>query len=85
MADKIDWYERRHELKPGQVFRTVYGGVVRLEQRVPGDGTDWYADDWYPGVPGRPGYEKGYWSAEQGRLHPGDLTERLPDDYAGEG
>jgi hypothetical protein len=84
MAEHIDWYERRDELEPGQVFRTMFDSVVRLDRRVPGDGTDWYADDWYPGLPGIKGYEKGHWSAEDGRIHPGDLTERLPDNYAGE-
>lgn len=80
----IDWYERRSELRPGMVFRTCYDSVVRLDQTVPGDGTDWYCDDWYPGHPNVPGYENGHWSAEMARHHPGDFTERLPDDYAGD-
>lgn len=85
MAEQIDWYERRDELDPGQVFRTYDDTIVRLDRRVPGDGTDWYADVWYPGLPGRPGYEEGRWISDDHRLHPGDLTERLPDNYEGEG
>lgn len=72
------------EREPGQVYRTVYGSIVRLDRRVPGDGTDWYADDWYPGNPNVKGYERGHWSCEDSRLHPGDLTERLSDNYEGE-
>lgn len=78
-----DWYERRDELAPGMVFKT-YDGIVRLDHRVPGDGTDWYCDVWYDGRPDVPGYERGHWSCEEARYHPGDLIERLPDDYAGE-
>ncbi len=34
-----DWYERRDELAPGQVFAHSDGGVVKLLGRVEGDGT----------------------------------------------
>lgn len=44
----IDWYERRDELMFGQVFRTA-DGMVKLDRRVPGDGTKWYVADWNGG------------------------------------
>lgn len=80
-----DWYERRRELKPGMVFATRHGAIVRLDQRTPGDGTNWDCDVWMAGRPDMPGtfYERGRWTAEGAEYHPGDLTERLPDDYAG--
>lgn len=78
MTEKIDWYERSHELDPGMVFESCYG-IVRLDHRVPGDGTDWSCDVWYEGRPDVPGYETGYWSADECRIHPGDLIERLQD------
>ena len=65
---EIDWYERRDELKPGMVFRSCWG-VVKLDRRVPGDGTQWY-------VANRSG---GSWSYEDGTIEPGDLDERLAD------
>lgn len=70
---RIDWYERRDELWPGMVFRLHDGDVIRLDRRVPGDGTRWYVDDW--------GGEN--WSGWDSTAEPGDLCERLPDDYAG--
>lgn len=69
-----DWYERRDELDPGQVFRTHDDSIVRLDQRVPGDGTDWYCDVWIES-------QRPYWSAEMFRLHPSDLKDRLADNY----
>lgn len=63
-----DWYARRDELEPGQVFRLHSGDLVRLDRRVPGDGTDWYAET---------GSGDGRWFADDYRLHPGDLAERL--------
>lgn len=63
----IDWYERRHELKPGQVFRTHDGHVVKLDRRVPGDGTRWYVADFSDG-----------WSYFDGTTEPSDLKEMIP-------
>lgn len=57
------WYINRHELAPGQVFRTGERSVVMLDRSVPGDGTKWYVADWY-----------GYWSYEDSTIEPGDLT-----------
>ena len=66
----IDWYDRRHELECGMVFRTSEG-VVMLDRTVPGDGTKWYVADWHDG-----------WSYYDSTIEPGDLTERLnPKDY----
>jgi hypothetical protein len=56
------WYEHRHELMCGQVFRCRNGDIVRLVGTVPGDGTKWYVDDWY-----------GYWSVEDNTIEPGDI------------
>lgn len=58
----IDWYERRDELEHGQMFRTHAGEVVKLDRRVPGDGTKWYVADWWRG-----------WSYEDSTIEPGDL------------
>lgn len=69
----IDWYERRNELFTGQVFRLRDGAVAKLDRSVPGDGTKWYVQDWWNG-----------WSCMDSTIEPGDLAERLPDNYAGE-
>lgn len=66
---QIDWYERRSELRVGQVFSTMHGAIVRLDRRVPGDGTDWYADVLIGET----------FSCEDHQVHPGDLVERLKD------
>ena len=71
MAD--DWYERRDELEQGQVFRTRWGDVVKLDHRVPGDGTQWQVED----------FHNGSWLCDEGSIEPGDLETRLPDEYSG--
>lgn len=76
-----DWYERRDELDPGMVFNSCYG-VVKLDHRKPGDGTNWVVQTWYPAVPGY--RERGGWCHDEDSIHPGDLIERLPDDYSGD-
>lgn len=73
-ATKTDWYERRDELEPEQVFRMYDGAVVKLDHRVPGDGSAWFVADWWNG-----------WSHMDSRIEPGDLSERLADDYSGDG
>lgn len=75
----IDWYDRRDELEPSMVFDSCWG-IVQLDRRVPGDGSRWYVLD------GRNSYNTGKWGwyAEDSTIEPGDLTERLPNDYAGE-
>ena len=62
----IDWYDHRHELEPGQVFLCHDGSIVKLDHRVPGDGTDWIVQDNYGGK----------WFCDGTRIHPGDLRER---------
>lgn len=68
-----DWYERRHELRSGQVFKHYDGSAVMLDRQVPGDATAWYVADWI-----------GHWSYDDSKIEPGDLQARLPDNYAGE-
>lgn len=67
-----DWYARQDELCPDQVFRTADGSVVKLDRRVPGDGTRWYVADWWNG-----------WAYQDSTIEPGDLTDKLPADYSG--
>lgn len=75
MATPIDWYERRHELRVGDVFTTIQGDIVQLDRRVPGDGTRWYVLDWAP----RDNPRGGTWFAEDGTVEPGDLVEKIPN------
>lgn len=65
-----DWYDRRHELMPGQVFRESDGSVVMLDRRVPGDGTKWYVADWFDG-----------WIYDDSTIEPGDLAEMLDENW----
>lgn len=69
----VDWYERRNELEPEQVFSTVFGGVVQLYRRDPCDGTRWRVLDWSD-------YCKGFLQQDS-TIEPGDLVDRLPDTY----
>jgi hypothetical protein len=62
-----DWYERRDLLEPEWVFCLRDGSRVKLDRRVPGDGTKWYVADWC----------RDYWSHEDSTIEPGDLAERL--------
>lgn len=62
----VDWYESRHLLNHGDVCILYDGSRVRLDYRVPGDGTDWYAVDIN---------EDGEESYEDNRIHPGDIVE----------
>lgn len=61
-----DWYEHRNELEPDMVFKTVHGDLVKLDRRVPGDGTRWRVADWC-----------GYWAYYEGTIEPGDLVEEV--------
>ena len=76
MTLKVDWYERRDQLEPGMVFKLEDDTYVRLDRRIPGDGTDWYCDVWIESDTG------GHWSGEDYRIHPGDLIERLPNNMS---
>lgn len=65
--DIVDWYERCDELNSGDLFTTHDGRVVRLDRRVPGDGTRWYVVS----VEG----DKEYYYDDT--VEPGDLACRL--------
>lgn len=67
--ERRDWYEHRDELRSEMVFRTTQGEIVKLDRRVPGDGTKWYVADWSNG-----------WFYEDGTLEPGDLDVLLSTD-----
>lgn len=56
------WYHHRNELMPGMVFESSQGRV-RLVRTVPGDGTQWYVDDWTGSS----------WSSYDSTIEPGDL------------
>jgi len=62
-----DWYDRRSELQEGQVFIDFQGGKVKLDRRVPGDGTQWYVADWWGDS----------WAYMDSKIEPGDLVERV--------
>jgi hypothetical protein len=64
-----DWYERRHELEPGMIFRTV-DGIVKLDRQVPGDGTKWEVADWCVN----------HWTYEETTIEPGDLKGQPIED-----
>lgn len=67
---RLNWYEHRDELRPEMAFRTTQGEIVKLDRRVPGDGTKWYVADW----------SNGSWSYDDGTLEPGDLDVLLSTD-----
>lgn len=65
-----DWYEHRHELRSGMVFKTTDGSIVRLDRRLAGDGTKWRVYDWHNG-----------WCCFDSTLEPGDLMEEIADHH----
>lgn len=65
-----DWYEKRSELKEGDVFRCRDGFIVKLDRQVPGDGTKWYVAD----------LMLGSWSYEDSTIEPGDLAELIDNE-----
>lgn len=60
-----DWYDLRGELREGQVFVMHDGSRVKLDRRVPGDGSAWYVANWWGGS----------WAYMDSRIEPGDLKE----------
>ena len=60
------WYIHRNQLSPEQVFQTHDGSLVKLDRRVPGDGTAWYVADW-----------DGYWAYYDSQIEPGDLNKMI--------
>ena len=69
-----DWYDRRHELEGGMVFRDYDGDLVQLDRRVPGDGTQWYVARWWGGS----------WAWSDSIIEPSDLRGHPIADPAGE-
>lgn len=63
-----DWYQRRHELMPNQVFKARDGSLVKLDRRVPGDGTKWYVANWWNG-----------WCYQDDTIEPSDLVQHAAD------
>ncbi len=63
----IDWYERRNELYPEMIFVTKQNEVVKLDRRVPGDGTKWYVAD----------LDNRGWGYYDGTIEPGDLDWKI--------
>jgi hypothetical protein len=59
----VDWYERRHELRPDMIFKDYDGDFVKLDREVPGDATQWYVAAW----------SDGSWGYYDRRIEPGDL------------
>lgn len=69
MNDPDYWYDNRHKLRPGMVFRIYDDDVVMLDRTVPGDGTRWYAATWNA-------YSNG-WTYDDFTVEPGDLVKYL--------
>jgi len=63
------WYDRRDELREGMVFTTHAGELVKLDRRVPGDGTQWYVADW----------SQTSWAYYDATLEPGELFQQVED------
>lgn len=65
------WYEHRGRLNCGDVCVLEDGSTVKLDRRVPGDGTDWYVLDYVKS------YHDGhmYWTDENSRVHPSEIEE----------
>lgn len=66
-VEKLDWYDRRHELRHGMVFTTMDGSTVMLDSRVPGDGTKWEVLSHFSNG----------WLAEGETVEPGDLIQQV--------
>lgn len=69
-----DWYERRHELESGMVFKDYQDDLVKLDRRVEGDGTQWHVAVWNTAYPDNP-----HWSWDDTIIEPGDLREIVED------
>ena len=66
-----DWYKHRYDLEPGMVFRDYGGDLVKLDRRVPGDGTQWYvAQMWGES-----------WAYMDSKIEPGDLQGEPLEDF----
>lgn len=61
------WYDHRHELESGQIFKTSEGFKIMLDRNVPGDGSKWYIANWH----------NNKWSYEDDTIEPGDLRGKI--------
>ena len=61
------WYDNKHLLRADMVFKCDDGSIIKLDRRIPGDGTEWYALEWL----------EDRWGAEDLTGHPGDFCEEL--------
>lgn len=57
------YYDDWADLKPGMVVEDIEGDILKLDRRVPGDGTDWYCAIWM----------NDHFSYEDLRVHPADI------------
>ncbi len=65
------WYVNRDCLNEGDIFKTYDQSLVKLDRRVPGDGTRWYVATW----------SGGSWGYYDNTIEPGDLRgERMFED-----
>lgn len=62
-----DWYENRDRLEQDDVFITNTGDIVKLDHRVPGDGTRWYVAN----------FTGGSFAYDDDEIEPSDLKYKL--------
>ena len=65
------WYENCDRLNPGNVCILEDGTTVKLDRRVPGDGTDWYVLDQEKSYV----YGHLYWTDNNSRIHPSEIKK----------
>jgi hypothetical protein len=76
------WYDNRHLLESGQIFALHDGSIVKLDRRVPGDGTQWYVASRYRGYAQNGVTVPASWAYEDDVIEPGDLRgDPLPADF----
>lgn len=65
------WYDNRDRLNQGDVCTLENGSVVKLDRRVPGDGTDWYVLDYVQHY-----FDKHwYWTDNDSKIHPSEILK----------
>lgn len=63
----VDWHEKRHELKPEDIFFDCEGDLLKLDRTVPGDGSKWYVAVW----------RNGSWGYYDDTVEPGCLRYKV--------
>jgi hypothetical protein len=63
----MSFYDKKHLLQPDEIYEDIYGDVVMLVKRVPGDGSAWYVADW-------DGKSWGYYDTV---VEPSDLAKKI--------